>query len=195
MLDFIFITGTSGIGKTTLAQNLLSALKTVVIEEHMIPEFISRDGTEEMTGILEELTCWENTKAMAFCFHKLGYKNIIISDFDDLRTSDIPIDFYGYKFLTIKLVCRDLQQLQNQMKYRPNHGLVDYTLQEKCNSKNLNRSELINEYTIDITGLSADEVLQKALHIIHTVQPLTDYNYTKPPKESFYSWVFENGLR
>ena len=38
MLDFIFITGASGIGKSTLAQNLLKELKTVVIEEHMVPE-------------------------------------------------------------------------------------------------------------------------------------------------------------
>ena len=77
MLDFIFITGTSGVGKSTLCQNLLDTLRTVVIEEHMVPEFISRDGTEEMTGALEELTCWENTKAMAFCFHRLGYRNVI----------------------------------------------------------------------------------------------------------------------
>ena len=70
-LDFIFITGTSGIGKSTLAQGLLGRLKTVVIEQNMIPEFISRDGTEEMTGELEELTCWENTKAVAIIrFHQ-----------------------------------------------------------------------------------------------------------------------------
>ena len=98
MLDFIFITGTSGIGKSTLAQNLLQKLKTVIIEQHMVPEFISRDGSEAMTGTLEELTCWENTKSMAFCFNNLGYQNIIISDIDDLRTADIPIDFKGYRF-------------------------------------------------------------------------------------------------
>lgn len=59
----------------------------------MVPEFISRDGTEEMTGELEELTCWENTRAMALCFHRLGYRNVIISDIDDLRTADIPVEF------------------------------------------------------------------------------------------------------
>ena len=100
MLDFIFIIGASGIGKSTLAQGLLNKYKTVVIEQNMVPEFISRDGSEEMTGELEELTCWENTKAMALCFHKLGYKNIIVSDLDDLRTADIPIDFKGYRYVS-----------------------------------------------------------------------------------------------
>ncbi len=195
MLDFIFITGTSGIGKSTLAQNLLQELKTVVIEQHMVPEFISRDGSEEMTGVLEELTCWENTKAMAFCFHNLGYKNIIISDIDDLRTADIPIDFKGYRFLTIKLVCSDLQQLQEQMRNRPNNGLVDYELQEKCNTKNLNRLPLVNEHTIDVAGLSVREVLHEAQLIMESVDPMTDYDYAKPPKDLFYSWVFANGLR
>ena len=195
MLDFIFVTGTSGIGKSTLAQNLLQELKTVVIEEHMVPEFISRDGQEEMTGTLEELTCWENTKAMAFCFHKLGYKNIVISDIDDLRTADIPIDFKGYRFLTIKLVCSDLTQLREQMKNRPNNGLIDFELQEKCNARNLSRKPLINEHEIDVAGLCAEEVLKHALSIIESVEPLTDYEYTKPEKEQFYSWVFANGLR
>lgn len=195
ILDFIFITGTSGIGKSTLAQHLLQELKTVVIEENMIPEFISRDGTEEMTGTLEELTCWENTKAMAFCFHRLGYQNIVISDIDDLRTADIPVDFKGYRFLTIKLVCSNLQQIQEQMKNRPNNGLIDYELQEKCNTKNLLRPPLVNEHTIDVAGMSADSVLVTALDIINSAEPLLDYQYTKPSKDQFYSWVFSNGLR
>ena len=60
MKDFIFITGASGVGKTTLRNGLLVHYKTTCVEQHMIPEFISRDGTEPMTGELEELTCWEN---------------------------------------------------------------------------------------------------------------------------------------
>ena len=98
MLDFIFIIGTSGIGKTTLSKGLFEYYKTVILEQNMVPEFISRDGIEDMTGELEERTCYENTKAMALCFHNLGYKNVVVADLDDLRTADIPIDFRNYKF-------------------------------------------------------------------------------------------------
>lgn len=195
MLDFIFITGTSGVGKTTLCQNLLAKLRTVVIEEHMVPEFVSRDGSEEMTGTLEELTCWENTKAMALCFHRLGYQNVIISDIDDLRTADIPMDFKGYRFLTLKLVCSDKEQIHRQMRDRPVNGLIDYELQEKCNAKNLARPELINEHTIDVAGLTEQQVLERALVILDQEEPMMEYEYQKPPKEHFYSWVFANGLR
>ena len=137
MKDFIFITGASGIGKTTLCNGLLEHYKTTCVEQHMVPEFISRDGTEPMTGELEELTCWENQVAMLMCFHKLGYKNIIASDIDDLRTADIPVVFKGTEFITIKLICSDLNQIQKQMKNRPNNGLIDFELQEKMNEKNI----------------------------------------------------------
>lgn len=195
MLDFIFVTGTSGVGKSTLCKNLMDQLRSVVVEEYMVPEFLSRDGVEEMTGELEERTCWECTKAMALCFHRLGYRNVIVSDIDDLRTRDIPIDFRGYRYLTLKLVCTDPEQLQSQMGDRPANGLIDYELQEKCNAKNLMRAPLVNEHTIDVAGLTENDVLTKALEILSSKEPLTEYEYTRPPKEQFYSWVFANGLR
>ena len=195
MKDFIFITGASGIGKTTLCNGLLEHYKTTCIEQHMVPEFISRNGTAPMTGELEELTCWETQVAMLMCFHKLGYNNIIASDIDDLRTADIPVVFKGTEFITIKLICSDLTQIQKQMKNRPNNGLIDFELQEKMNEKNIRRNPLINEVEIDVAGKSIEEVLEQAINIIETTPSLIDYEYTKPPKKIFYSWVFANGLR
>ena len=195
MKDFIFITGASGVGKTTLCNGLLAHYKTTCIEQHMIPEFISLDGTTPMTGALEELTCWENQVAMLMCFHKLGYKNIIASDIDDLRTVDIPIVFKGTDYITLKLLSSDLRQIQEQMKNRPNHGLIDYELQEKMNDKNIQRSPLVNEVEIDVAGKSIEEVLKQAISIIETTPSKLEYDYAKPPKEMFYSWVFANGLR
>lgn len=193
--DFIFITGASGIGKTTLAKGLLQHYRTTCIEQNMIPEFISRDGSEPMTGELEELTCWENLVAMLMCFHKLGYKNIIASDIDDLRTADIPIVFKGKKYITIKLVSTDPEQIRKQMENRPENGLIDYELQEKMNAKNLKRDPLINEVEIDVAGKTSEEVLKQAIALIDTEIPLLEYDYEKPPKALFYSWVFANGLR
>ncbi len=195
MKDFIFITGASGIGKTTLADGLLRHYKTTCIEQHMIPEFISRDGSEPMTGELEELTCWENQVAMLLCFHRLGYKNIIASDIDDLRTADIPVVFKGTDFVTIKLICSDLHQIQEQMRNRPNNGLIDFELQKKMNEKNIKRNPLINEVEIDVAGKSISEVLEQAINIVETTPIQLDYEYIKPPKKLFYSWVLANGLR
>lgn len=195
MKDFIFVTGASGIGKSTLCKGLLDHYRTTVVEQHMVPEFITRDGKEEVNGELEELTCWEVQVAMMLKFHELGYRNIIAADIDDLRTADIPVVFKGYDFITIKLVCRDLDQIQEQMKNRPNNGLIDYELQRKMNEKNLARKPLVNEVELDITGKSVSEVLEEAIHIIKNTPSMTEYEYEKPEKGQFYSWVFENGLR
>ncbi len=195
MKDFIFIIGTSGIGKTTLAKGLLQHYRTTCIEQWMIPEFYSRDGIEKMTGELEELTCWEMQVAMLLCLHKLGYKNIIAADIDDLRTGDIPIVFKGYRYITLKLVCHDPAQLQAQMKNRPRNGLIDYELQRKLNEKTASRPPLVNEAVLDVTGLSTDEVLQRAVEIIDCFDSTMSYDYEKPPKEMFYSWVFSNEWR
>lgn len=129
------------------------------------------------------------------CFHRLGYKNIIASDIDDLRTADIPIVFKGTDFITIKLVCSDLHQIQEQMRNRPNNGLIDFELQKKMNEKNIKRNPLINEFEIDVAGKSIGEVLEQSINIIETTSSCFDYEYAKPPKEMFYSWVFANGLR
>ena len=194
MLDFIFIIGTSGIGKSTLAQGLFRALNSTCIEQHMVPEFLSRDGIEPMTGELEERTCWENTKAMALCFQRLGYRNIVVSDLDDLRTADIPEVFHGFRYITLKLICSDFEQLRRQMHERKN-GLVDDVLQEKLHRKMTARPLLVNEHLIDVAGLTKEKVLEKALSVVNNAEPILEYEYVKPPKEWFYSWVFSNGLR
>lgn len=195
MRDFIFIIGPSGIGKTTLAKKLFEHYKSTYIEQNMVPEFISKDGGEEVRGELEEKTCWLNTVAMLKCFNELGYKNVLGLDFDDLRTRDIPEVFKGYDFITIKLISTNLKQIQEQMKYREEGGLIDYELQQKMNQKNLNRSPLINEFTIDVSGKDAEQVFQEAIEIVENAKNFLEYEYVKPPKELFYSWIFSNGLR
>ena len=129
------------------------------------------------------------------CFHRLGYQNVIESDIDDLRTADIPVVFKGSNFITIKLVCSNLEQLREQMKNRPNNGLIDYELQEKMNEKNRKRAPLMNEVELDVTGKSIQEVLEEAIQIVEATPSKLEYEYEKPPKELFYSWVFANGLR
>ena len=63
------------------------------------------------------------------------------------------------------------------------------------NEKNIKRNPLVNEVEIDVAGKSIEEVLEQAISIIDTTTSFLDYEYTKPPKEMFYSWVFANGLR
>lgn len=192
MRDFIFIIGTSGVGKTTLGKRLFAHYNGAFVEQNMVPEFGIPENVDG--GVFEEQVCWECCVAQMIKFHEMGIKNIIGADFDDLRTADIPDVFKGYNYITIKLVCKDLSQLHNQMENRKN-GLIDYELQRKCSDKVNKRPLLINEVEIDTTNKTSQQVLDEAIEIIDNTETLIEYTYQKPKKDLFYSWVFSNELR
>lgn len=192
MRDFIFIIGASGVGKSTLSQKLFEHYQGAYAEMSTVPEFCVPPNVD--CGIFEELVCWECCVAQLKKFNELGIKNVISGDFDDLRTADIPIVFRGYDYITIKLTCNDYEQHYNQMKNRGN-GLIDFDLLQKNREKVNKRPLLINEYEIDVSGKTPDMVLHEAIDLIDHADTVMDYEYIKPPKELFYSWIYSNGLR
>ena len=192
MRDFIFIIGASGIGKTTLATKLYEHYKGAYVEMSMIPEFGVPEGVDE--GLFEEQVCWESCVTQVKKFWELGIRNIVALDFDDLRTIDIPEVFKGFNYITIKLVCSDYRQNYEQMKNRGN-GLIDFELLEKMSQKINARKCLVNEFELDIAGKTVEQVFIEALEIIEHKEIKMEYDYLKPKKQLFYSWVFSNGLR
>ncbi len=192
MRDFIFIIGPSGVGKSTLAKGLFQHYRGALAEMDMVPEFGIPEGVDP--GIFEEKVCWECCVAQLKKFRELGIRNIVSGDFDDLRTADIPIAFKGYDYITIKLVCSDYRQNMEQMKNR-GQGLIDFQLLQRSSEKINKRPLLVNEVLLDAAGKTPDEVLREAIALIEHTKTLREYEYQKPPKEWFYSWVMSNGLR
>ena len=193
MKDYIFIIGPSGVGKTTLAKGLYEHYKGVYFEQNMIPEFGIPDNVDE--GKYEEEVLWESSIELLKYFHNKGIKNIIALDFNDLRTREIPILFKGTNYITLKLISSNYEQNKNQMLERGEKGLVDLELLEVSTKKIMNRGLLPNEVLIDVANKTKEEVLKEAISIIDSYESKLDYEYEKPDKELFYSWVQSDGLR
>ena len=195
MMDFIFIIGPSAVGKTTLAKALFEHYNGVYLEQNMVPEFgIPQNCPDE--GVFEEETCWENILLQLEYFYKKGFQNIIALDFDDYRTRELPLHFRGRRFITLKLVSSDPQQLLQQMEYRKTHegGLYAPTMAVRANEKIKSRQLLPNEVLIDVCGKSKEDILEEAVRIIDGFEPALQYSYTLPDEKLFLSWVHSRNL-
>ena len=192
--DFIFLTGASGVGKSTLCRGLYRYYRTAYMEQSQAPEFESLDGEENVTGITEEEACWRWFLSSLKCYHELGFRNIIGCDMDDLRVREIPEIFRGFDFIILRLVCSAYRQNYEQMKNR-GEGLIDFELLEKMSEKLEKRPLTVNEYAIDVAGKTPEEVCAEAVRLIDAAETSREYKYEKQPREMFYSWVPANGLR
>lgn len=195
MHQIIFIDGFSGIGKTTLAKKLHEHYKSVYIEQYMMPDFVTKDGKTEITGREEDETLYRLMVANIKEFAKLDYKNIIALDFNEVRFRDIPVDFKGYDYLILHLVCSDKQQNLEQMKNR-GKGLIDLEMIEKeyLRHEKYPRPLLPNEIVVDVTGKSADEIFNIAINKIDNTKSLLDYAYEMPDKKCFGTWVKDDQI-
>lgn len=187
--QIIFIDGFSGIGKTTLAKKLFEFLKKrdnegVYIEQNMIAEFIEKSGRQEDETLYALMVA--NIKEFA----KLGFKDILALDFNPIRFRDIPQDFVGYDYIILHLICKDKQQNINQMKNR-GQGLIDLNMLSEDYAREA-RPKLPNEYELDVTGRTPDQVFDLALQIIDNSKSVLEYKYTKPDKKYFGTWVQED---
>lgn len=74
-------------------------------------------------------------------------------------------------------------------------GLIDFEMLEKMSGKINARKCLVNEFELDIAGKTSNQVFAEAVQMIEHEEIKMEYDYVKPQKELFYSWVFSNGLR
>lgn len=195
MMDFIFIIGPSAVGKTTLAKALFEHYNGVYVEQNMVPEFGIPEDCADI-GVFEEEVCFENVLLQLRYFHEKGLKNILALDFDDYRTRELPLHFRGKRFITLKLVSSDPEQIRRQMLHRSENegGLLALDNVVRSNEKIKNRPLLPNEVLLNIAGKTKQEVFSEAVRIIDHFEPVLDYIYELPDEQLFLSWVQSRNL-
>ena len=195
-MEYIFIIGPSAVGKTTLARKLHSHYGGVYLEQNMVPEFSVPQDAED-PGLFEEQLCWDNVLLQLRFFRGRGFEPVVALDFDDWRARELPLLFRGSRFIILRLVSRDPEQIRRQMLYRRDHegGLFAPEQVERSNRVIMERPLLPNEVMIDVAGKSPEEVFGTAVEIIDRFEPATEYAYRPGDGHGYLSWVRSRGLR
>ena len=110
-MDFIFIHGTPGTGKSSLAWALQAKFQSPCFEFGWIPEFrVKRNST--ITYEEEEALAFENLTLVVKNYVRHGFDNIIITDLHDHIIRQLADAFAGYDYILVTLWMDDEEALK-----------------------------------------------------------------------------------
>ena len=174
MYQIIFIAGAPGSGKSTVTHALHKQFGSLGTEEYQqefgvpmfefswIPEF--RRKNDLVTSYTEdEALAFENLTIVLRNYVKHGYNNILVTDLADKHILELHNVFQNEKYLLVTLTIDDNETLKQRVLSEDRYG--EYREWEEAqiiNSALLQRDPLPNEFRIDVSGKSVDEVVEEA---------------------------------
>lgn len=165
MVDFIFIAGAPGSGKTTISKLLKKDFSSFVIDFGWIRQF-HLDPEWKNASKKEEKMSFENLTFILKNYVKNGYKNIIVNDLLDFRIEQIPKVFSKYKFVIITLIVNNNDELKMRVLGERDSGFKDFKAAISWNKKLIKRETLKNEFKIDNTHQDPAKTVQSILHLL-----------------------------
>ena len=166
MVDFIFIAGSPGSGKTTISNLLRNKLNnSPMIDFGWIREF-HLDREWKNASKIEEQLSFENLVFILKNYVKHGYKNIIVNDLQDFRIEQIPKKFSKYNYVIISLVVKNDEELKNRILGERDSGFKDVKTALSWNKKIIERKNLQNEFKVDNTHKNPRKSVNTILEIL-----------------------------
>ena len=110
-MDYIFIYGAPGSGKSSLAWALQAKLESPCFEFGWIPEFrIKRNSTISYEE--EENLAFENLTLVIKNYVQHGFSNILVTDLRDHIVKQLPTHFSYHQYVLVTLYLDDEQALK-----------------------------------------------------------------------------------
>jgi shikimate kinase len=165
-MDFIFIHGAPGTGKSTLAWALQNQLQSPCFEFGWIPEFrVKRDST--ITWEEEESLSFENLTLVVKNYVRHGFENIIITDLCDHIVQTIPEVFAGYSYRLITLWMDNDELLKSRvLEESRSSGYRNWQESLEINRTILARDLMLNEVRFNSAQLSVDQLVAYVLETL-----------------------------
>ena len=191
-MDFVFIAGAPGSGKSTVAQALQERLGSPLFEFAWIPEF--RLPVPDSHAREEQLS-FENLCGVIKNYVRHGYRNILITDLDDRRFREIPRRFQRYDYLIVTLVITDDESLKRRvLNESRSSGYRDWEAALEHNRKIMGRGLLRNEVRVDNTSQTVKVTVEEIIGYVNQKpgdrSPRSEGRASRlPPKDQFNSYI------
>lgn len=159
MYDLIFIGGSPGVGKTTIAKLLQERLHSPRFELSWLRGYHLDRKWKNATNKEEQMS-FENLIFIARNYCKYGYKNIVINDLQDFHLVNIPKIFNDFEYIIFTLFLTDEKKLKQRILAESrDSGFRDYEKAIKWNFDIQSREKINNEYRIDNTINSPEQTV------------------------------------
>lgn len=199
-MDLIILAGSSGNGKTTVGKKLHELLKSPFMEFTWIPEFRVLNPYTSITPKKEEQIAFENMILVCKNYLHHKFENIIVSDFDDMRLLDIPIQFKDFSYVIITLYSEDDESIKERIIKRLNtkpeneESYDNFDFSIKHNRIITNRKLLPNEYRVRTDNQTAEEIAEHILEIIKEHQSVNDFVLSQYFRDDYNTCFNEDGF-
>ena len=165
-MDFIFIHGAPGTGKSTLAWTLQNHLQSPCFEFGWIPEFrVKRNST--ITWEEEESLAFENLTLVAKNYVRHSFEKIIITDLRDHIIQTIPEVFAGHSYRLITLWMDNDELLKSRVfEESRSSGYRNWRESFEINRTILARDLMPNEVRFNSGESGVDQLVARVLETL-----------------------------
>ena len=161
--EVIVIAGALGTGKSSVVKVLQEKLQSPCFEFGWIPEFRKKNG-KEISYEEEEELAFENLHLVVKNYIKHGFRNIILSDFEDKRIVNLHDLYADTDYILFTLFVSDDELLKKRVLNESRSSEYrDYKEAIRINVRISKHELLPNEIKIDTTNISVEEVVDKIL--------------------------------
>ena len=193
-MDLIVMHGSPGNGKTTVSKKLHELLKSPWFEFGWIPEFTHLNPHTQISAKQEEHMTFENLMLVIKNYIKHGFENIILSDWQDIRMLDIPVQFAEHSYVIVTLYSECDETIKHRILTRVNgNSYKNFEKSIALNKMIIGRKPLPNEYRIRSDNQTVDEIVAQILGIIKTHKHVTDFCADEHNVGDYYTYFNGNG--
>jgi len=166
MYNFIFLLGSQGSGKTTIAKFLKEKLNTPHVDYDWIRGIHLNKGWSNASDIEAKMS-FENLTFLLKNYKKHNYENVIVGGFTEGDIEKILNEFKDDKYIIITLFLTDNNILkQRVLTESRDSGFRDFEQSIQFNKRLRKYLKFPNEQKIDNTNKTPEETVDQIMEIL-----------------------------